>query len=267
MNLNDAVTGKQTAHSLRNHWWSNRPGVYLEDLFQPLEDVELEEISHALYGCNSYEILVIHEPSHITITRKVLQCLRPGCWLNDEVINLYLELLMERERREPKKFLKCHFFNTFFCKKLTSGVNGYDFSAVRRWTTQKKLGYALVECDKLFVPIHKTEHWCLVVIDIKDQAFLYLDSLGGVDTSVLKFMECYLVEEASDKSGKVINTSSWKKGSINDLPKQKNGWDCGMFMLKYTDFYSRGLNLHFDQEHMDYFRKRTVKEILRLRAE
>ncbi|RWW34000.1 hypothetical protein GW17_00001247 [Ensete ventricosum] len=34
-----------------------------------------------------------------------------------EVINLYLELLKEREKRESKKFLKCHFFNTFFFKK------------------------------------------------------------------------------------------------------------------------------------------------------
>lgn len=34
------------------------------------------------------------------------------------MINLYLELLKEREQREPKKFLKCHFFNTFFYKKV-----------------------------------------------------------------------------------------------------------------------------------------------------
>lgn len=31
---------------------------------------------------------------------------------------MYLELLKEREKREPKKFLKCHFFNTFFYKKV-----------------------------------------------------------------------------------------------------------------------------------------------------
>lgn len=33
---------------------------------------------------------------------------------------MYLELLKEREKREPKKFLKCHFFNTFFYKKVSS---------------------------------------------------------------------------------------------------------------------------------------------------
>lgn len=35
-----------------------------------------------------------------------------------QVINLYLELLKEREKRDPQKFLKCHFFNTFFYKKV-----------------------------------------------------------------------------------------------------------------------------------------------------
>ena len=34
-----------------------------------------------------------------------------------QVINVYLELLKEREKRDPKKFLRCHFFNTFFYKK------------------------------------------------------------------------------------------------------------------------------------------------------
>ncbi|KAH9318397.1 hypothetical protein KI387_020166, partial [Taxus chinensis] len=64
-----------------------------------------------------HEVLVMHESSNIEITGRILQCLMPGAWLNDEVINLYFELLKEREKWEPKKFLKCHFFNTFFYKK------------------------------------------------------------------------------------------------------------------------------------------------------
>lgn len=37
-----------------------------------------------------------------------------------QVINVYMELLKERELREPKKVLKCHFFNTFFYNKVSS---------------------------------------------------------------------------------------------------------------------------------------------------
>ncbi|KAH7844628.1 hypothetical protein Vadar_030093 [Vaccinium darrowii] len=239
----------------------------LREPFLPLTEEEEAEVSRALSISNRRRVLVAHENSNIEITGELLQCLRPGAWLNDEVINMYLELLKEREKREPKNFLKCHFFNTFFYKKLISGRSGYDYKSVRRWTSERKLGYSLRECDKIFVPIHKEIHWCLAVINVKDQKFQYLDSLGGFDTHVLKVLARYFVDEVKDKSGDHIDVGSWKQEFVEDLPEQENGWDCGVFMIKYADFYSRGLGLHFNQEHMPYFRLRTAKEILRLKAE
>lgn len=235
--------------------------------FVPLAKEEEAEVSQAFSKPSRRKVLVTHENSNIEITGELLQCLRPGAWLNDEVINVYLELLKEREKREPKKFLKCHFFNTFFYKKLISGRGGYDYKAVRRWTSQRKLGYGLIECDKIFVPIHKDIHWCLAVINRKDQKFQYLDSLGGKDSDALNVLAKYFVDEVKDKSGKDIDVSLWEKEFVDDLPEQENGYDCGMFMIKYADFYSRGLGLCFNQENMPYFRLRTAKEILRLKAD
>ncbi|KAF3322793.1 putative ubiquitin-like-specific protease 1B isoform X2 [Carex littledalei] len=236
------------------------------DLFCPLTGEDEEEVDNALFGRDSHTILVTHESSNIEITKEIIRCLRPGGWLNDEVINLYLELLKERERRQPDRFLKCHFFNTFFYKKLIGGNDGYDYKAVRRWTTQKKLGYSLINCDKIFVPIHKGTHWCLAVINVKQKSLQYLDSLGGMDCFVLGVLTRYIVDEAKDKSNIEMDGHSWKQEIIS-LPTQKNGYDCGMFMLKYIDFLSRGISLSFSQENMEYFRKHTIKEILRLRAE
>ncbi|KAJ4968828.1 hypothetical protein NE237_015529 [Protea cynaroides] len=235
--------------------------------FLPLTQEEEAEVSRALSASKRQKVLVTHENANIAITGEKLQCLSPNAWLNDEVINVYFELLKERENREPKKFLKCHYFSTFFYKKLISGGNGYDYKAVRRWTTMKKIGYSLVECDKIFVPIHKEIHWCLAVINKKDEKFQYLDSLKGIDSKVLKVLARYFVDEVKDKNGKDMNVSSWKHEYVDELPEQLNGWDCGMFMIKYADFYSRGLGLCFNQEHMPYFRRRTAKEILRLKAE
>lgn len=240
--------------------------VVPQEPFIPLSKEEKAEVERA-FNTNRRKVLVAHDNSNIEITGEVLLCLRPGAWLNDEVINVYLELLKEREKREPQKFLKCHFFNTFFYKKIISGKGGYDYKAVRRWTSQRKLGYGLIECDKIFIPIHKEIHWCLAVINKKDEKFQYLDSLGGKDTQVLRVLARYFVDEVKDKSGKDIDVSSWKQEFVEDLPEQENGFDCGVFMIKYADFYSRGLGLCFSQEHMPYFRQRTAKEILRLRAD
>ncbi|KAF7851500.1 hypothetical protein BT93_L3785 [Corymbia citriodora subsp. variegata] len=234
--------------------------------FIPLTDEEEAEVQSSLSG-NRKRVLVNHKNSGIEITGETLSCLRPGAWLNDEVINLYLELLKEREKRDPQKFLKCHFFNTFFYKKLISGRSGYDYKAVRRWTTQKKLGYSLIDCDKIFVPIHQEIHWCLAIINKKDEKFQYLDSLGGRDSRVLKVLARYIVDEVKDKCGKDIDVGSWEQEYVSDLPAQENGFDCGMFMIKYADFYSRGFELCFNQDHMPYFRQRTAKEILRRRAD
>lgn len=239
----------------------------LEDAFAPLNDDEEADVSLALKGWNRREVLVMHENSNIEITREILQCLLPGGWLNDEVINLYLELLKEREKREPDKFLKCHFFNTFFYKKLYNPNTKYEYKAVRRWTTPRKIGYSLIDCDKIFVPIHKEIHWCLAIVDMKEKKFQYLDSLGGDDAHVLDVLARYITDEAKDKTGNDLDVSSWEMELVEDLPQQENGSDCGMFMIKYADFHSRGLPLSFFQTHMPYFRKRTAKEILRLKAE
>ncbi|XP_010524538.1 PREDICTED: ubiquitin-like-specific protease ESD4 isoform X2 [Tarenaya hassleriana] len=233
--------------------------------FIPLTDEEELEVQRA-FSTRNRKVLVTHENSNIDITGEVLQCLTPTSWLNDEVINVYLELLKERETREPRKFLKCHFFSTFFYKKLVSNA-GYNYKAVRRWTTQRKLGYCLIDCDKIFVPIHRGVHWTLAIINNRDRKFQYLDSLNGIDPIILNALAKYLVDEAKDKRGKDVDVSSWEMEFVEDLPQQHNGYDCGMFMLKYIDFYSRGLGLHFRQEHMPYFRLRTAKEILRLRAD
>ncbi|XP_015690603.1 ubiquitin-like-specific protease ESD4 [Oryza brachyantha] len=222
----------------------------LSELFTPLAHEEEREINNILCSSDqSKQIIVMHGPSSIEITKEIIRCLRPGCWLNDEVINLYLELLKERAERDSKKFLKCHFFNTFFYNKLACGEAGYDYQSVRRWTA--RLGYGLLECEKIFVPIHRGVHWCLAIINMKDKTFQYLDSLGCVDHGVLRIL---------------VDTSSWLE--ISDyIPLQQNRWDCGMFMLKFIDFHSRGVGLYFNQENMEYFRKRTAKEILRLRVD
>lgn len=56
---------------------------------------------------------------------KVRKTIAPlSIFLHLQVINVYLELLKERENQEPQKFLRCHFFNTFFYKSVC-----YPFSS------------------------------------------------------------------------------------------------------------------------------------------
>ncbi|CAH8358823.1 unnamed protein product [Eruca vesicaria subsp. sativa] len=237
-----------------------------QELFIPLKEEENAEVNSAFSVRNRMKVLVLHKTSGIEIRGETLQCLKPCVWLNDDVINLYLELLKERETRDPQKYFKCHFFNTFFYVKVHF-LPSYNYKAVRRWTRHKRLGYNLIDCDIIFVPIHGGVHWTLAVINKRECKFLYLDSLNGSDPTVLTAVAKYFVDEVKDKNGKTIDVGSWDMECVKDLPLQQNGYDCGMFMLKYIDFFSRGLGLQFSQTDMPYFRLRTAKEILRLQAD
>jgi sentrin-specific protease 1 len=65
----------------------------------------------------------------MNITRHDFATLDGLNWLNDEVINFYMELIKERSE-QVEHLPKVHVMNTFFLGKLLQ--NGH--SGVRRWT-------------------------------------------------------------------------------------------------------------------------------------
>jgi Ulp1 family protease len=67
---------------------------------------------------------------NVDITPKILGCMRNGQWLNDEVINFYMQMIMARASQNPEKYPSVHCFNTFFFSTLDQ--QGY--AKVRRWT-------------------------------------------------------------------------------------------------------------------------------------
>lgn len=67
------------------------------------EDEEAAEKLGAIYRYvlrgPKQEQLVKHEGSAITLRRNDTLCMEPSGWLNDEVINMYVALLLERDLR------------------------------------------------------------------------------------------------------------------------------------------------------------------------
>ncbi|KAJ8258251.1 hypothetical protein GJAV_G00194820 [Gymnothorax javanicus] len=215
------------------------------------EDMQMQ-VSGALKGGSQDEVL--SEGFRLTITRKDIQTLSNLNWLNDEVINFYMNMLVERSRRSDLPSV--HTFNTFFYPKLRSS----GFSAVRRWT--KKVD--IFASDILLVPVHLGVHWCLTVVDIRKKSISYFDSMGGSNIEACRILLKYLEQESQDKTGKKLDTSDWVLQSMkrNEIPQQMNGSDCGMFTCKYAEYITKDRPITFTQKHMPYFRRRMVWEIL-----
>ncbi|XP_072552510.1 sentrin-specific protease 1 isoform X2 [Salminus brasiliensis] len=226
-----------------------------EKEFPELTEAMESEISKALRGGSQDEVL--SEGFRLTITRKDLQTLSHLNWLNDEVINFYMNMLVERSK--ASHLPSVYTFNTFFFPKLRS--SGY--STVRRWT--KKVD--IFSVDIILVPVHLGVHWCLSVMDFRKKSITYFDSMGGNNDEACRILLKYLEQESEDKRGRPFDTSGWTLQSKkrNEIPQQMNGSDCGMFTCKYAEYITKDKPITFTQKHMPYFRRRMVWEILNRR--
>mmetsp|Transcript_19898 Transcript_19898/g.60361 ORF Transcript_19898/g.60361 Transcript_19898/m.60361 type:complete len:1122 (+) Transcript_19898:164-3529(+) len=107
----------------------------------------------------------------ITLTKEELWRLSHNEFLNDSLVDFYLKFIQDRMKRDaPDVLEKCHFFNSFFYKRLLQtmgkkpgGGNGNDrreaYKLVRRWTKTD-----LFSKEYIFVPINESLHWSLVII-------------------------------------------------------------------------------------------------------
>ncbi|XP_068244549.1 LOW QUALITY PROTEIN: sentrin-specific protease 1-like [Palaemon carinicauda] len=195
---------------------------------------------------------VLIDKFNIQITRRDIATLAGLNWLNDEVINFYMNLLMERGKNSS--CLNVHAFNTFFYPKIIS--TGY--SSVRRWT--KKVD--VFNHDLLLVPVHLGMHWCLATIDLRDKHIRYYDSMLGDNNRCLEALVKYLESEHLDKKQSKYDTSGFTLENVKNIPQQMNGSDCGMFACKFAEYLSRDAKITFDQQHMPYFRRRMIYEIV-----
>ncbi|NXL63838.1 SENP2 protease, partial [Chordeiles acutipennis] len=211
-----------------------------KDIIAAFSDGEPEEIMSSAFK--------------LKVTREDIHTLRSLCWLNDEIINFYMCLLVERSKKEGNPSV--HAFSTFFYPKLIS--DGYR--AVRRWTRDVDL----FKKDLILVPIHLRVHWALVVIDVRKKTIKYFDSMAQKGDKICEALFQYLQEESREKRNVELTLSEWTLHSMNsnEIPQQRNGSDCGVFMCKYADYISRDKRINFTQKNMPYFRRKMVWEII-----
>lgn len=196
------------------------------------------------------EILV--SKFNLNIARRDIMTLNGLNWLNDEVINFYMNLIIERAK--DSKWPKAHAMNTFFYHKISK--DGYG--SVRRWT--KKVD--IFSYDLLVVPIHLSMHWCMALVDFRAKTIGYYDSMGSSNDKCLKILCSYLQQEHLDKKRSEFDVSGWELHNVKKIPQQMNGSDCGMFSCTFAEFLARDARISFTQEDMPYLRRKMVVEIL-----
>ncbi|WKY00578.1 hypothetical protein Q1695_014981 [Nippostrongylus brasiliensis] len=228
------------------------PKPKVKDEFPPLTS-EARELCERVWDRRQAQSEEFSEGFGIKLTRKDLTTLSGLDWLNDEVINFYLQLVCQRSS-ETKGLPKAYAFNTYFYTNIVS--KGY--ASVKRWTRKVDI----FAHDILLVPIHLSVHWCMAVVDLAEKRIDYYDSLMGKNQKCLGALKDYLSDECKDKKKEVFDFGGWEFKIRTDIPRQMNGSDCGVFACKFAEFASRRAPIVFTQEHMPYYRQRMVYELV-----
>lgn len=152
--------------------------------------------------------------------------LLPGQWLNDEIINSYLQLLVTKAKQ---KGLKVACIRTTLHEKLLN--EGVD--SVKRWGRDMKYH----KCDIVIVPINVSNiHWILVVVDIKQEQMRFYDSFhtpGRLYCQRIKeFFEQYFLLYAGNDN---IDVTRWSMQDVQSFKAQPNRFDCGVYVCIFAE--------------------------------
>lgn len=115
-------------------------------------------------------------------------------WLNDQVINFYMNLI--NQRSELDNIPNVYAMNCFFYPKIISGGQ----ESTKTWT---KI-IDIFSKDIILVPVHLGAHWCLAVIDFRKKLILYYDSKGSPNFQCMNVLKQYLIDEHIEKKSLLL---------------------------------------------------------------
>jgi len=220
-----------------------------DDFCKPLTEAEEVEVKQLINSAKTEPQKILITIGGIALTGEILSRLRPNGWFNDEIVNLYLKILIKNSQSRRKTVM----FNSYFYQLLSSKRG---FEAVERWKVypeEKKYDY-------LLIPVNMDKHWLLCLVDMEKRKITIFDSLCSTDdpkTEIFKNLRQYL-----KKTG--VDVTDWKY-QVGLVPQQDNNFDCGAFILGYAkqlleDNFEK---FTFAQKDIACFRKRILLEFLR----
>ena len=185
------------------------------------------------------------------LTRKSLQCLRADKKLNDEVLNFYINMLIDESDNND---IYC--FSTFFYTKLVDIKKCFKFTAVSRWT--KKVN--LFKFKNVLIPIHLPNHWILVQVNLLSSTIFNYDPTNSKKDEILNHIELYLTMEENIKCK---TKRIWNKVNVKIINPQQDSINCGIFVLGYCFKLFKNENpITFNHSNVKQFRIGILKNIL-----
>ena len=197
-------------------------------------------------------------PGHggFNLTGKNIHTLRENQWLDDAVINAYLNMIQSRS--DDQGYPSVLFYDSFHYTFLAEGRPDFLPNCM---TKTNLMGY-----DYLFFPIHLGNHWAFAYASTRNRKLYYLDSVYGLDKGmeVLGRLQKYIYLEESRLKGDhpLFPVTPFRLSVYPNSPQQTNGVDCGVFLLANADHISRRSPTLFSQHDIPNIRRCIVWELV-----
>ena len=160
----------------------------------------------------------------ISLEKLDLNSLQPNQWLNDNVISYFLNILVVSLNKP------CYLFNQFFFGKISESILSVD-----SW---------FLSCNIFvfrfhLIPIHYNgNHWMILCSDIHLKKVILFDSFNRMHPEILKKIRDFYNHQYFLHYGIQV-PNQWEFLHAESIPMQKNGYDCGVFVCKYSELFLR----------------------------
>ena len=169
---------------------------------------------------------------HDAIRADQIRRARPGGWLNDRMLNAFMDHLQSVYGNN------CLFLHSFVLSAARARERRSTSRLVPSRDTRELGDFRLV----LF-PFHRGSHWTLVAADLVKEEIRYYDSLAPVSASeeVQEARNSVLCTAATILAQNGVTIGPWElQPNTPGLPQQSNGSDCGVFVCRFAQLLARG---------------------------
>lgn len=232
-----------------------------------------------------------HHNGTVELHKECLICLEPDEYLNDTVVQFYLAYLL-KEVCPPKTRSKVHIFDSIFYEQVEKifqdeTIDYEKLAQIKRWYGDVDI----FEKDFLIFPVCSGQHWFALVVcypksvtAISIKKIIGGDKNNDNDNGRRKRIPGIIIMDSLNLKKRRITAKirdfldyDWrcrgleiKRFSYSDLkdynapfPKQRNAFDCGIYMLMYIQcFIDMGPEEVYSVIERDYRDGKESEEII-----
>lgn len=212
------------------------------------------------------------------VTHSSLLTLRPGKWLDGEVLYSYLCILVQREEilriHRPNAVFPPSFFQILLDHQADPEHGKFEYDHVKDWGRTHAPRGNIFHLDKLFIPACVQREWVGVLVDFTNHTVQYLDPngnprAGNHRSALIAFTIKYLQLEYVSLKKEDDPLLVWTEVIANQPNRNDTFGDCGVYVCAFADLLLRQPPIPpstFKAEDSDHYRFHIALSILQRSA-